>query len=177
VGLVDLLLVPGQLLIQLLDLLVHHLAPLVYLSNHALETRSKCGHGSMQFEQGIAATDRTGGNSPSVAPLSPPPAAAAVGAWVAEEEEAQGGEQLARGAAARGSRGRGARRGGTRRRRAVAGGAARCGARPVEGGGSAAGVALPRAGRGQSRRPWWIRGGVRWGTHRGHGEDDEARGG
>jgi hypothetical protein len=93
VGLADLLLVPGQLLIQLLDLLVHHLAPLVYLSNHALETRSKCGHRSMQFEQGIAATDRTGGNSPSVAPLSPPPAAAAVGARVAEEEEAQGGEQ------------------------------------------------------------------------------------
>jgi hypothetical protein len=28
----------------------------------------------MQFEQGSAATDRTGGNSPSVAPLSPPPA-------------------------------------------------------------------------------------------------------
>jgi hypothetical protein len=28
----------------------------------------------MQFEQGSAAMDRTGGNSPSVAPLSPPPA-------------------------------------------------------------------------------------------------------
>jgi hypothetical protein len=83
VGLVDLLLVPGQLLIQLLDLLVHHLAPLVYLLNHALETRSKCGHGSMQFEQGSAATDRTGGNSPSVAPLSPPPAegASTEGGW------------------------------------------------------------------------------------------------
>jgi hypothetical protein len=47
----------------------------------------------MQFEQGIAGTDRTGGNSPCVAPLSPPPAAAAVGARVVEEEEAQGGEQ------------------------------------------------------------------------------------
>jgi hypothetical protein len=69
------------------------------------------------------------------------------------------------------------RRGGTRRRRTVAGGAARCGARPAAGGGSAAGAALPWAGRGQSQRPWWIRGGVGWGTHRGRGEDDEARGG
>lgn len=42
-GLADLLLVPCQLLVQLLDLLVHRLAPLVYLPNPALETRSKWG--------------------------------------------------------------------------------------------------------------------------------------
>lgn len=35
-GLVDLLLVPGQLLVQLLDLLVHRLTPLVYLTDRMM---------------------------------------------------------------------------------------------------------------------------------------------
>lgn len=38
-GLADLLLVPGQLLVQLLDLLVHRLAPLVYLPDQMIDRR------------------------------------------------------------------------------------------------------------------------------------------
>lgn len=51
-GLADLLLVPGQLLVQLLDLLVHRLAPLVYLPKSRIGDQIKMGLGCP------AATDR-----------------------------------------------------------------------------------------------------------------------
>jgi hypothetical protein len=42
-GLADLVLVPGQLLVQLLDLLVHRLAPLVYLPDRTIRRASETG--------------------------------------------------------------------------------------------------------------------------------------